>query len=146
MVSNLVFSRRDLRKNKESRNQTCQRGTGSDFGVAGGKAARQKREKCSWSSRSSAWRTCQNGGRSRAEDTLEWRSSVWWSELRLGRRRRGREAERIPQKNGDVIFNLRFRLFECWAGKKLGQGPKLGRNGKNPDGMGKTRMENSKPG
>ncbi|KAL4581340.1 hypothetical protein LXL04_017554 [Taraxacum kok-saghyz] len=29
---------------------------------------------------------------------------------------------------------------------KLGQGPKPGRNGKNPDGMGKTRMEKSEPG
>ena len=62
---------------------------------------------------------------------VEVRSSASWS----------RSREDSGKKNGDAMVDLGFRLFKRWAGNKLGQGPKPGRNGKNPDRMGKTRTK-----
>ena len=46
----------------------------------------------------------------------------------------------------DSKYESGFRLFKGWAGKKLGQGLKPGRNGKTPDEKIKTRMDLFKPG
>ncbi|KAL4560213.1 hypothetical protein LXL04_032362 [Taraxacum kok-saghyz] len=116
---------------------------------------REKREKCS----SEESRKIPVGRRRRKVAGRRGRRSggavgmVVGAERRMrrsgGRRRGGRIGGEVV---GVVVAKQRgfprkmATLFNCWAGKKLGQDPKPGRNGKNPDEMGKTRMEKSEPG
>ena len=103
----------------------------------GGELAASRRRRSRETRKKAAWRSSESRSSRRRKSSLV--VKVVGAEVRS--RRREDSGAQVRSRCREDSPDLRFRVFVCWAGKKLGQGPKPGRNGKNPDRMGKTRTK-----